>query len=140
MRTAQPKPKKLTHVDVPPDLRGFLKEVAHLIETHDEAAFIESDDLLQCEYAYGGLIEDETDEYGFSYFPRKGVRPRWELLFSASQIRDVADGTITKLELWACSDENCGSMFSSANERCGYCDYVDDEEKQPRKTAEQSPG
>ncbi len=136
MRTAQPKPKKLTQVDVPADLRVFFEEVAHLIEVHDEAAFIESDDLLQCECAYGGLIEDETDEYGFTYFPRKGVKTKWELLLSASQIRDVADGSITKLELWACSDENCGSMFSSANERCSNCDYVDDEEKRALPHAE----
>lgn len=129
MRTEQPKPKKLTQVDVPADLRVFLEEVAHLIEIHDEAAFIESDDLLQTECAYGGLIEDGTDEYGFTYFPRKGVRTSWELLLSASQIRDVADRSITKLELWACSDEDCGSMFSSADGRCGNCDYVDDEEK-----------
>ena len=99
MRTAQPKPKKLTQVDVPADLREFFEEVAHLIESHDEAAFIESDDLLQCECAYGGLTEEDTDEYGFTYFPRKGVKTTWELLFSASQIRDVADGSITKLKL-----------------------------------------
>lgn len=129
MRTKQPKPKKLTQVDVPTNLRVFLEEVAHLIEIHDEAAFIESDDLLQTECAFGGLIEDGTDEYGFTYFLRKGLRPKWELLLSASQIRDVADGTITKLELWACSDENCGSMFSWADELCSRCDYVDDEEK-----------
>lgn len=129
MRTAQPKPKKLTHVDVPADLRVFLEEVAHLIEVRDDAALIESDDLLQTECAYGGLIEENTDEYGFTYFPRKGVRTTWELLFSASQIRDVAAGNITELQLWACSDENCGSMFPSADDRCSNCDYVDDEEK-----------
>lgn len=132
MRTAQPKPKKLTQLDVPEDLRVFLEEVAHLIEIHDDAAFIESDDLLQCECAYGGLIEETTDQYGFTYFPRKGVRTTWELLFSASQIREVADGSITKLELWACTDENCGSMFSSADYNCTTCDYDDEEEKEER--------
>lgn len=127
MRTAQPKPKKLTAAEVPADLREFFQEVAHLIDTGDEAALIESDDLLQCDRAYGGLIDEEDDIYAFTYFPREGVKTKWIFDLSAEQIRAIADEDVLTLELWACEDGNCGSMFQDANETCFYCDYVVDE-------------
>ena len=122
MSTELPKPKKLTHVEAPPDLRQFLQEIAEKIDEGDEATLVESYDLLQCDFAYGGLADEETGEYGFTYFPRKGVKTKWEILLSAKQIREVADGE-RDLSLWACEDENCGSMFSLAEERCSQCDY-----------------
>ena len=133
MRLEKPNPKKLTQVEVPADLRQFLEEVADLIEARDESTLIESDDLLQCEFAYGGLIEEGAPVYGFTYFPRKAVsRKTWELEFSAHEISEIADRSIDKLELWACEDESCGSMFSSANYLCSDCDYVDDEVQEVR--------
>ena len=132
MRLERPKAKKLTQIEVPANLRQFLEEVAGLIEARDEATLIESDDLLQCEYVYGGLIDEGEPIYGFTYFPRKGVRTKWELEFSAQQIGEIADGRIDKLELWACEDNSCGSMFSSANYLCFDCDYFDDEVQEVR--------
>lgn len=127
MRTLQQKPKVLTQVEIPPDLRAFLKEVADLIEVGDEATTIESDDLIQCDYAYGGLCEEGTDEYGFTYFPRKGTKTTWDFVLSAAQISEVAADNIATLELWACTDDNCGSMFPNSSWSCSYCDYVDDD-------------
>ena len=126
MRTLQQKPKVLTQVEIPPDLRAFLKEVADLIEVGDELTTIESGDLLQCDYAYGGLCEEGTDEYGFTYFPRKGRKTTWDFVLSAAQISEVAADNITTLELWACTDDNCGSMFPNSSWSCS-CDYVDDD-------------
>jgi len=122
MSTELPKPKRLTHVEAPPDLRQFLLEVAEKIAQGDEDTLIESDDLLQCDFAYGGLADEETGEYGFTYFPGKSRKTKWEILLLAKQIREVADGE-RELSLWACEDENCGSMFSLAEERCSQCDY-----------------
>lgn len=68
MRQEQPKAKKLTQIEVPANLRQFLEEVADLIEARDESTLNESYDLLQCEFAYGGLIEEErrfTDSHTF---------------------------------------------------------------------------
>ena len=133
MRLERPNPKKLTQIEVPADLRQFFEEVATLIEAGDEATTIESDDLLQCEFAYGGLIDEEAPVYGFTYYPLKGVRAtKWELEFSAQEIGQIADGSIDKLELWACEDKSCGSMFSSANYRCFDCGYVDEEVQEVR--------
>jgi hypothetical protein len=126
MRTARPKPKNLTQVNVPLNLREFLRKVATLIEGRDESAMVLSDDLLQGDRTYGGLIDDRAGEYGFTYFPGEGVRTKWELQLTADQIRAIAHGRVRRLELWACTDDGCGSMFPSANELCFYCDYVDE--------------
>ena len=122
MSTEQPKPKKLTRVEVPPDLRQFLWEVAEMIDRGDLETLVESYDLLQCDYAYGGLADEETDTYEFTYLPRKGVKTRWEFGFSVKELREAANG-VRELELWACEDENCGSMFSWAEAQCPNCDY-----------------
>jgi hypothetical protein len=127
MRTLQKKPKVLTPVEIPPDLRAFLKEVAELIEVGDEATTIESDDLIQCEFAHGGLCEEGIDEFGFTYFPGKGIKTHWDFVLSAAQINEVAAGNTTTLELWECTDTNCDSMFPNSDWACGKCDYIDDD-------------
>jgi hypothetical protein len=85
MRTARPKPKKLTQVNVPMNLREFLRKVATLIESRDESAMVLSDDLLQGDRTSGGLIDDRAGEYGFTYFPGDGVRTKWELQLTATR-------------------------------------------------------
>ncbi len=57
MRKRRVRPKVRQTVSNPVNLQEFLHEVNELIETQDDAATIESDDLLQCECAYGGLID-----------------------------------------------------------------------------------
>jgi hypothetical protein len=96
MRTARPKPKNLTQVNVPLNLREFLRKVATLIEGRDESAMVLSDDLLQGDRTYGGLIDDRAGEYGFTYFPGEGVRTKWELQLTADQIRAIAHGRVRR--------------------------------------------
>ena len=48
-------------------------------------------------------------------------------MLSAAQIREVAAGDVATLELWACTDRDCGSMFPNSDWACGRCDYVDDD-------------
>ena len=122
MTAEQPKPKKFTPVEAPPDLRQFLREVAERIDDGDEATLVESYDLLQCEYAFGGLADEETGAYEFTYFPRKGIKTKWEFGLSAKEMHEVAEGE-RELELWACEDENCGSMSSWPDVPCSNCDY-----------------
>lgn len=52
----------------------------------DEETLIESDDLLQADTIYGGLIEDDGSTFGFACFPEhaeKGVRYKWEFELDA---------------------------------------------------------
>ena len=127
MREKRPRPKVKEQVRIPANLLEFLREVHELIEAQDEAATVESDDLLQCECAYGGLVQVGTDSYGFTYFPGDGVRDKWEVELRAIEIRYIADGATTELELWACSDSTCQSKFSDPADTCSICDWVEQE-------------
>lgn len=127
MRREQKQPKTRHRVEIPDDLAAFLRDVHELIETGDDSATIESDDLLQCETAYGGLIETGGNEYGFTYFPDKGVRHKWEFELDVIGIAEIAEGSQTTLTLWGCQSEDCRCMFSNPDELCFYCDYIEDD-------------
>jgi hypothetical protein len=126
MRTKNVKPKIAEEVAIPERLVAFLREVHELIEQDDDAATIESDDLLQTEFAYGGLLEEDGDEFGFTYFSDEGARAKWEFELSASDIAAIAQGDRDTLRLWRCRTPGCRNRFGSPDEACFDCDYVDD--------------
>ncbi len=126
MRERSPRPKIQETVVIPRELKSFLADVHMLIVEGDESTTIESDDLLQCERACGGLLEEGRDVYGFTFFTDpEGVRNKWEIVLSKADIEKVANATLTEFSLWACQDAACGCKFSSEDETCFYCDYVD---------------
>ena len=127
MRVEKIQQKISQEVTIPEELRSFLQEVDELIRQQDELATTESDDLLQAERAYGGLIEEGTDRYQFTYFPGEDTRPTWELEMTATEISAIAKGQIAALSLWRCPNINCGSHFASAEGVCFDCDYLDEE-------------
>jgi hypothetical protein len=93
MRDAQPLryTKSTERVAVPQDLREFLVDVHRRIADGDEAATIPSDDLLQSERAYGGLVGG-AGRYSFVYFPGRGTSVRWEFTLLASEIEEIGAG------------------------------------------------
>jgi len=105
----------------------FLAEVDRLITSGDELATTESDDLMQCECAYGGLCAEGGDRYVFTYFPEAGIRHKWIFNLSAAEVSAIAAGAKRQLELWFCKANECRSGFQSADDSCFYCDYVDKE-------------
>jgi hypothetical protein len=126
MREERRLPKIPETAEVPQDLFSFLADVHQMILDESEEATIESDDLLQCEYAYGGLEDSATGVYSFTYFPDKqGTRNTWEFALSKSEMERIAKGEITELNLWACKDSACGCKFSSESGSCFYCDWLD---------------
>jgi hypothetical protein len=127
MRTLRRQPKDLRAVAIPAELSEFLAEVNRLVEARDELATTESDDLLQCDRAYGGLLQAGGARYGFTYFPEPGIRHKWEFDLSASEIADLALGRSTTLKLWFCRSPECRSGFQDAEESCFYCDYVNEQ-------------
>ena len=128
MRIEKVRKKVKRRVNIPEDLKGFLKEVYECILAKDEATLIESDDLLQEDFVYGGLIGKDGTEYGFTYFPGEGTRNKWELIFTVGQLRDIYEDRVEYLDLWACQSEDCGCKFSDEWMKCFYCDYVDEGE------------
>ena len=125
MREERRLPKTPEIVKIPQDLSSFLSDVHRMILEGSEDATIESDDLLQCESAFGGLEDAETGVYSFTYFPDEhGTRNKWELALSELEIERVAKGEVTELKLWACRSSACGCKFSSESGSCFYCDWV----------------
>jgi hypothetical protein len=55
-------------VAIPRHFVDFLREVAALIEAGHEATTCQSDDLLQCDRAYGGLYDATNRRFAFRYF------------------------------------------------------------------------
>src|SRR3990167_3844480 len=109
------KDKIRVDVDIPADFREFMKDVAHLIAIGDEAATWESDDLLQCDRAYGGLCDAAQKLYGFRILPGAEdvsstvekighVTVYWDFLLKESEIHDIARGKLTSVPLWRCAN------------------------------------
>ena len=144
MRVQKIQPKSSAEITIPEDLLGFFREVDGLIKKNDDLVTTESDDLIQAEFVYGGLIEEKTDHFGFTYFPEQGAGPCWSIELKATDIGLICSGEKKTLTLWKCQNPDCRSLFSSANESSSDCDYVDDEEtvlkKEILKTLSQSSG
>lgn len=123
MLVPNPKPKRQEVVTLPAELMPFFQEVNTLIVREDDSAMWESDDLLQDESIYGGLINQDSTAYGFTYFPEKSVETTWEIVLDKAEIESIADGKKTMLTLWACQIPGCGSKFSDKNDLCDEHDY-----------------
>jgi hypothetical protein len=112
---------------LPQDLIAMMKEASDLIDEGDESARIVSDDLLQWEMCYGGLCDAEKQMFGFSYFPavpsdkNEVSPPKWFLYFSREQIRAIANGSVTQIEMWRCQG-NCHHRFWTPQSYCNLCD------------------
>jgi hypothetical protein len=127
MRTLNRQPKVKVDMPIPAEFASFLSAVHELIVKEDECATLESDDLLQCESAYGGLIKKGGSEYSFVFFPEEGIRVKWEVELSTTEIQQVANKELSSLVLWQCKDPECRCAFSSTKESCFYCDWKDDQ-------------
>lgn len=120
-----PKARDEREVEIPGPLRDFLAHVSSLISAGAPEAMIESDDLLQSPplLAYGGRLEADGDEWGFTYFPVEWGKAKWELLFTSVQLAAIASGETRTLKLGFCRDAACGNAFLERRDRCRRCDY-----------------
>jgi len=96
---------------IPPDLAAFLAGVSARIERGDAEAMIESDDLLQCDCAYGGRNDGNGDTWGFTYFPVPGEGHRWEIALTRNELRRIGDASLRQVALYFCSRPGCRSAF-----------------------------
>lgn len=124
MRVERKKAKVIETTSIPEDLAEFMKSVLESIQNRDEEAVLPSDDLLQCECCYGGLIEENGSSFEFTYFPVEDIRPKWALMLNTDEINQIADGSMKTLELWACTDKSCGCKFWEPEDSCFYCDWT----------------
>lgn len=129
MRVERRKPKIKETVLIPEDLVLFLEEVHGEIILGEDATVLESDDLLQYEefnYAYGGLIDSETGDYGFRYFTDDENGSTWDIILSKSEIEKIVNGEIKELSLWGCQHPLCGCKFSGEEDSCSNCDWIEE--------------
>ena len=124
--------KKLETVSLPAKLVYFLRETYQSILRKEEATLIESDDLLQDTFVYGGLLKQGEDSYRFVYFPGDfGIKNKWVFTLNTSELKSIAEGNTTTLDLWACAQEDCQSKFMDKTETCSYHDYLEDGKPHP---------
>ena len=121
------KPKIPIRERIPDEFVEFMREVAALIEQGDEAAWTESDDLLQCDCAYGGLNDTANGRYGFCYIiPGREEEEReacWAYDLGRQQVRDIAAGNVTEIDMWRCEPRDCGRRFPCVDYYCVECDF-----------------
>jgi hypothetical protein len=121
-KQVQPTPKIPDRVSIPSRLFQFFCRVHQDIEAGLEAATtIESDDLLQDESTYGGLIDASKSLYGFCHFAGKRDET-WAMVLTRDQIGDIAAGKLTVLNLWKCDNAACRCRFESPDAFCMYCE------------------
>lgn len=85
-------------VSLPNDIIEFFEWVNEAIQTEEESATTISDDLLQAEGIYGGLVDRRKNLYQFTWFPKSATNERWELQLLADEIDEVGSGY--RKELW----------------------------------------
>lgn len=81
-------------LQIPDELRAFLREVAAKLDWEDRAALV-GPEALECECARGGRLEG-GDAYRFTYFARDG-HGRFEIVVREQEIRDIAAGLVDEL-------------------------------------------
>src|ERR1041385_2454048 len=121
------RPKLSVHEIIPDGFMHFMRYVVALIDEHDEAAWMESDDLIQYEQHYGGLYDEANGRYGFEFCVQYNEDEDefaicWEFDLDRQQIRDIASGRVTQAQFWRC-DPDCGRRFQGADGYCAVCDY-----------------
>lgn len=110
---------------IPESFITFLAEVDQLIKCSDQSVMTPSDDLLQCDDAFGGRYDDESTNFGFTFFPEPfddlPFSPLWYFTLSAGQISAIAAGTLVELDMWRCLAD-CGFRGSAPDFYCSRCD------------------
>ncbi len=115
--------KRSVAVTLPSEFIDFICQIQQRIIRGDASATTtESDDLLQCDCAYGGLYDVDEKRFGFRYSPIDDVT--WDIDLDANQIAQIADGRVTELKLWQCEDETCECLHAAEDAYCINCDSV----------------
>jgi len=83
-------PQMLERVRVTDSIRELMAEVVARLDSADEDAFLDADDAVQVEDAYGG--RKGRDEFRFVYLQDDATR--WVITLRERDVRDVADGQL----------------------------------------------
>jgi hypothetical protein len=129
MRRLQPKPKDRRKAPIPAELRDSLREVFELIQRakNDPDIVLNFDDAIQVGAICGGRYGKKPRSYVLTFRPKGDTeKGRWFLTLHRTEIEDIGDGCMTEITMYCCTSPDCRCKFREADERCFYCDYVDD--------------
>jgi hypothetical protein len=117
-------PKIPSRVVIPPRLKAFLCDVHRAIIAGEAATTLESDDLLQDDSVYGGLVDASSALFAFRYFVTNDEHgtETWDFFVTREQVADIATGALTFLDLWKCDNSTCQCRFECSDSYCMYCD------------------
>ena len=113
----------------------FFKWVSKDIEKKEEYTQVESDDMIQDQFNVGGLTEKGSGVYLFTYYPDEHSKKNytWSLTLSSKQIKEIAEGKIKTLDLWACQQDHCQNKSMDKSSRCFFHDYYDNGKPDPSR-------
>ncbi|MEQ1827308.1 MAG: hypothetical protein ABL921_15230 [Pirellula sp.] len=123
-----PEKRKVPVAEVfPAAFVDFMKIVDSKIEQRDPDTIIESDDLIQCEHTFGGLVDVAEQTYGFEFmegenFDSDGFSIAWHYLLNKRQIKEIARHELISLAMWRCSND-CGRRANMPEWYCPQCDF-----------------
>ncbi|MCA9191347.1 MAG: hypothetical protein KDB03_06290 [Planctomycetales bacterium] len=114
----------------------FMQLVDQKIDRNDPDTMIESDDLIQCAHAFGGLVDAAEGVYGFEFvqeqdedlneeyegFSSDRLTVSWHYLLTREQIRAIGRIEQTTIPMWRCS-KDCGRRATSEDWYCPECDF-----------------
>ena len=130
--TLPTKPKTQVTEAFPPAFVKFMKEVDAKIERGDPSTTIESDDLLQCDHTFGGLVDVNEAIFGFEYvaedqddddgFSHDGFPVAWHYLLTREQIRQITENKLSTIPMWRCT-KDCGRRATTPQWYCPECDF-----------------
>lgn len=123
-----PERSKVSVVEpIPNAFVEFLSEVHSKILAREKEALIESDDLLQCEHAFGGLVDKDKRLFGFQLFVGGDDRDlenlTWDFLLEEKTIAQIVSGKVSRMQMWRCHND-CGRRATVKDWYCPECDFL----------------
>ncbi|MBM4070528.1 MAG: hypothetical protein FJ271_16465 [Planctomycetes bacterium] len=126
MTPVVPKPRILREVALPPEVVASLQEVHQCIERRDEVTTIPTDDCIQIGCLCGGLMDDGSGRFYFSVHLADNSPYVWDIALTEAEIKEIVDGKVTAISLWSCANERCGFKSYIEDITCHWCDYGGD--------------
>jgi len=122
-------PKKIQRpIEVTPDLRRKMQELFRQVDGWDDMPFEdEQDDSIQVTGLSGNRVRDTRRPIRITYIPPGTDRgTKWKLALHQPEIEDIGYGMITELNLYCCSDPECGFRSTLSDMTCSRCDWEDE--------------
>jgi|APIni6443716594_1056825.scaffolds.fasta_scaffold07700_2 hypothetical protein len=139
MSQKHPIPRILRSVPLPQEVIEAIREVSAAIKRGDENTTFPSDDCIQIGCLCGGLMDEHSDRFYFSVHLDDNRPYTWDIALFRSEIDAISEGDQSSLDLWCCSNPDCGFKSYIEHITCSWCDYGQSREWPPPATPPLTP-